>query len=184
MPSASMLEGWTERTPPAFRFALKASRRITNFERLRLPSESLDYFTSVLPHLGERLGVVLFQLPPNFRPDMDRLALFLSTLDGSLPVAFEFRHQSWFTEDTYALLARHRAALVIHDAGEHTTPLRITAPRTYVRLRKDAYPDTERENWLERFRSWRADGVDVYAFVKHKDNPDAPLIAEAFREGL
>lgn len=184
MPSAAMLEGWTGRTPPHFRFALKASRRITHQERLRLPSEAVDYLTSVLPHLGERLGVVLFQLPPNFTCDPERLELFLATLDPDLPRAVEFRHVSWFSEQTYALLRRHRTGLVIHDAPEGTSPIEITGPAAYVRLRRDSYPDADRERWLERFRSWQAGGVDVYAFVKHKDNPDAPAVAEAFLRGL
>lgn len=184
MPSAAMLEGWVERTPPHFRFAVKASRRITHQERLRLPSEATDYLVSVLPRLAERLGVVLFQLPPNFRSDSERLELFLASLDPELPRAVEFRHASWFSEETYALLRRHRTGLVIHDAPEETSPIEITAPPAYVRLRKDSYPDAERERWLERFRSWQADGTDVYAFVKHKDNPDAPAVAEAFLTGL
>ena len=92
MPSAKTLGAWMAATGGEFRFALKASRRITHFERLRVPSEALDYLQNVLGGFHERLGMLLFQLPPTFRKDTDRLALFLGGLDPKIPAAFEFRH--------------------------------------------------------------------------------------------
>jgi uncharacterized protein YecE (DUF72 family) len=98
--------------------------------------------------------------------------------------AFEFRHASWFVDDIYRLLEQHRVTLCINDADDSTTPIRLTAPATYVRLRKSAYPVELREEWRDRIRGWVREGVNVYAYLKHEDQPDAPLIAEEFARGL
>lgn len=184
MPSRTTLEKWVAATPDEFRFAIKASRRITHWERLRLPSDALDYLKQVLAVLEHRLGVVLFQLPPNFRADPERLALFLDELGDDLPGAFEFRHDSWFGEATYSLLERRGKGLVIHDSDEGTTPTQVTSAMTYVRLRRSGYTADERSVWSQRFREWRAQGVDVYAFLKHEESPDAPRIATMFCESV
>lgn len=180
MPSRATLERWVEATPPEFRFAIKASRRITHWERLRLPSEALDYLKDVLRTLGERLGVVLFQLPPNFRADPERLALFLDEVGAELPAAFEFRHDSWFVGTASSLLERSGKALVVNDSDEGTTPIRLTTGMAYVRLRRAGYSARDRKVWSERFQRWRTDGADVYAFLKHEDSPGAPGIAAQF----
>lgn len=184
MPNQATLDRWREASHPGFRFALKASRRITHWERLRLPSGALDYLTGALPRLEDRLGVVLFQLPPNFPSDAERLALFLDSLPPGMTSAFEFRHDSWFSGDVYALLETHGAALVIHDADDHATPVEVTGTTTYLRLRKTRYTAKERAGWRRRFRAWQGAGIDVYAFIKHEDNPDAPRIAREFAEGF
>ena len=184
MPTAKTLDSWKASTGEAFRFALKASRRITHFERLRVPSEALDYLMDTLPNLEDRLGILLYQLPPNFKCDTQRLELFLAGLPPRMPCAFEFRHESWFSEEVYELLERYKVALCVHDADDHTTPIRLTAGRTYVRLRKSEYSDDERVRWQERFLGLAAEGIDVFAFIKHEGNPDAPAIAQAFAEGV
>jgi uncharacterized protein YecE (DUF72 family) len=137
-----------------------------------------------LPRLGDRLGVVLYQLPPNFKRDLGRLEGFLNALPGSPRSAFEFRHVSWFDDDTYRLLEKHGAALCINDNDEFECPVKITARHTYIRLRRDGYTPEQRAAWKERISAFSRDGIDVLAFIKHKDNPDAPLIALDFAEGL
>ncbi len=184
MPSPKTLDGWMASTPEEFRFALKASRKITHFDRLRVPSEPVDYLQDVLLRLGPRLGMLLYQLPPNFKKDAARLALFLGGLDRRIPAAFEFRHESWFSEETYSMLRDHDAALAIHDSDEQTTPLEITAARTYVRLRKSVYSASDRETWISRWKEWRGAGTDVFVFIKHEDNPDAPAIADEFSQAI
>ena len=184
MPTVKVLDNWKAATPPDFRFALKASRKITHWERLRVPSEALDYLLETLPRLGDRLGILLYQLPPNFKQDTERLELFLSGLPQKISCAFEFRHDSWFTDEVYELLKKYSATLCIHDADDHTTPIRLTSDKTYLRLRKSSYTDQERMEWQERIRGWAGDGIDVYAFIKHEDNPDAPQIALEFAAGL
>ena len=184
MPNQKTLESWKAATHDGFRFAIKASQRITHRERLRVPSDSLDYLLKVLPTLGTRLGLVLYQLPPFFRCDLERLAAFLSALPAGIPSAFEFRHPSWFVDDVYRLLEKHGTGLCIHDADDHTTPIQLTAPLTYVRLRKTEYPPDLRDEWKERIKGWVTEGVEVFAYIKHEDNPDAPRIALEFAEGL
>jgi len=184
MPSAKTIENWRDATPEHFKFSIKASQQITHRQRLRVPSEALDYFTTVVRGLESRLGIVLFQLPPFFKADRAKLEAFLSVLPRGLPAVFEFRHESWFNEDVYALLRDHNTALCINDSDDHTTPLKLTTGRTYVRLRRSAYTDAERTDWQERIRNWAGDGIEVFAYIKHEDNPDAPLIALDFARGL
>jgi uncharacterized protein YecE (DUF72 family) len=184
MPTAKSLDAWRDATPEHFRFAIKAPQKITHRERLVVPSEALVYLLEILPRLGDRLGVVLYQLPPNFKRDLGRLEGFLSALPPSPRSAFEFRHLSWFDDDTYRLLEKHGVALCINDNDEFECPVKITARHTYIRLRRDGYTAEQRAAWKERIRTLSREGIDVLAFIKHKDNPDAPLIALDFAEGV
>jgi uncharacterized protein YecE (DUF72 family) len=184
MPTASMLEAWAGATPASFRFAVKASQKITHRERLVVPSESLSYLVDLLPRLGERLGVVLYQLPPNFRCDLKRLEAFLAALPASPRSALEFRHVSWFCDDTFQMLEQRGVALCINDTEDFDSPVRLTAKHTYVRLRRESYSPEERSVWKKRLSGFADDGVDVFAFIKHQDNPEAPLIALDFADGL
>jgi uncharacterized protein YecE (DUF72 family) len=184
MPSAKTIEAWKAATPENFKFTLKASQQITHRQRLKVPSDALDYFLNVVPGLEDRLGIVLFQLPPFFKADAQKLEAFLSVLPRGVRAAFEFRHESWFTAGIYDLLQRHKVALCIHDADDHTTPLAVTAPFTYVRLRRSLYDDAGRSLWQGRMREWRDGGIDVFAYIKHEDNPNAPLLALEFAQGL
>jgi len=184
MPNTKMLDAWKKATPEGFAFAIKASRRITHHERLAVPSEALSYLFSLLPSLASRLGVVLFQLPPFFRCDPDRLEAFLTSLPSGARVAMEFRHPSWFEDRVYSLLEKHRAALCINDGDDDTTPIRLTASHTYVRLRRQSYSAEQRDDWKRRFRQWVDQAIDVFAFVKHEGNPGAPLAAQQLAEGL
>jgi uncharacterized protein YecE (DUF72 family) len=184
MPNPKILDAWQAATPETFRFTLKAAQKITHRERLTLPSEANVYLVEMVRRLGARLGVLLYQLPPFLRADPAKLDAFLATLPRDLPVAFEFRHDSWFTDETYRLLEKHGVALCINDGDEASTPQKITAKRTYLRLRRTAYDDAQRDAWKARIRAWVAEGIDVFAFIKHMDNPNAPLIALDFADGL
>ena len=184
MPNAALIDGWAQRTPETFRFAIKASQKITHFERLRLPSEALGYLIETVARLDQRLGVLFFQLPPNLKRDDARLSAFLTELPPGLPRAFEFRHESWFTEEVYDLLRQASAGLCIHDADEGPTPMVTTAGLVYVRLRRSAYPKERLDEWREKIRGWVGQGLDVFAYVKHEDNPDAPRLALELAEGL
>jgi uncharacterized protein YecE (DUF72 family) len=163
---------------------LKASQQITHRQRLKVPSEALDYFVSVAPGLEDRLGMILFQLPPNFRCDPQRLEMFLAVLPRGIHPVLEFRHDSWFTTSIFDLLRKHNAGLCIHDADDHTTPEEITAPFTCIRLRRSEYDAERRRQWQSRIRQWSDSGVEVFAYIKHEDNPDAPRIALEFAAGL
>jgi uncharacterized protein YecE (DUF72 family) len=184
MPTPQMLDAWTSATPSNFRFAIKAPQKITHRERLAVPSDALSYLVGLLPRMGERLGVVLYQLPPNFRFDAARLEAFLEAIPDSPRSAVEFRHPSWFSEATYRLLERRGVALCINDNDELDAPVRLTAKHTYVRLRRQSYSPEQRDAWKARLSEFARSGVDVFAFIKHQDNPQAPLIALDFAEGL
>jgi uncharacterized protein YecE (DUF72 family) len=176
MPRPTTLDNWRETTHENFRFALKAPRKITHRDKLAVPSEALAYWTGLLPRLGDRLGMVLYQLPPYLLRDDHRLEAFLCSLDPSPPVAFEFRHRSWFVPKVFEILRAHAAALCIHDADEGTSTIQLTAPRTYLRLRREEYGPAEQREWLLRVLGWAEQGIEVYAFFKH-EGPQAPAMA-------
>ncbi len=184
MPNAKTIDAWTAATPDDFRFALKAPQKITHRERLQLPSEALGYWLSISSKLGSRLGMILYQLPPFLKCDAPRLEAFLAELPASTRVAFEFRHATWFTDEVYRILKGRSAALCINDSDEQTTPLELTAPFTYVRLRRSEYTPEQLAMWAERVVGWVGQGADVFAFIKHEDNPRAPLIALDFAKTL
>jgi uncharacterized protein YecE (DUF72 family) len=183
-PKENVIEAWKRNTPEGFRFALKASQVITHWQRLATPSPSLDRWLTALDGLGDRLGIALYQLPPNFKADFDRLAAFFDALPNDMPSAMEFHHESWFVGECYHLLEQHHVALCIYDTNEGTSPIRLTAPATYVRLRRDDYTDELLAEWTSRIRRWVDEGVDVFAYIKHEGNPDAPLIARQFAAEL
>jgi uncharacterized protein YecE (DUF72 family) len=183
-PRPTTLESWRNTTGPDFRFALKAPQKITHRERLEAGSEATAYWTGLLPTLGERLGIVLYQLPPFFKRDDERLGAFLGALPTAPPVAFEFRHPSWYCPDVYALLRARDAALCIRDEDAGTTQVELTAERTYLRLRRGEYTAAERQLWLERITAWADQGIEVFAFIKHEDNPKAPAVALQFAEEI
>jgi uncharacterized protein YecE (DUF72 family) len=179
MPTAKTLGGWAAATPPGFVFVLKASRRITHDQRLVDIDEPLRYFRDTARALGEKLGPLFFQLPPNFRKDTVRLGDLLARLPRDARHAFEFRHQSWFDDDVYALLRGWNAALCVADTERGTTPQIATADWAYVRLRDAEYSDVELQEWAARLAdpAWR----DAYVFFKHEEAGAGPALAERLR---
>lgn len=184
IPNAARVASWSAATPPDFRFVLKAPRRITHNERLSVPSDALAYFLNAASGFQQRLGALLFQLPPFFRCDHEKLGRFLDLLPVDMRIAFEFRHESWFTPGTYELLRDRSAALCVHDSDEKTTPTEETSSFLYLRLRRMQYPPELRLQWQQRIDAWVRKGMDVFAFVKHEDNPEAPLVALEFAGAL
>ena len=178
LPTAALLAGWAAETPPEFRFALKAPQRITHVLRLRDAGESTAAFCRAAGTLGDRLGPLLFQLPPFQRRDDARLGDFLAALPPGLEPAFEFRHASWFADEVFALLERHGAALCIADGEALTTPPVATAPFGYLRLRDTDYDDAALDGWAARVRDttrWRR----VYVYFKHEESGRGPALARA-----
>jgi uncharacterized protein YecE (DUF72 family) len=184
IPKENVVDAWKRSTPDDFRFALKAVQVITHWQRLATPSPTLDRWLAFLDSLGERVGIALYQLPANYKANFERLGSFLDALPPDIPSAFEFRHESWFVDECYRLLEQHNVALCIHDADEGSTPVRLTAPATYVRLRRANYTAELLADWKSRIQDWVNDGIDVFAYIKHEDNPDAPLIARQFAAEL
>jgi uncharacterized protein YecE (DUF72 family) len=182
MPKESVLLDWASKVPPAFRFAIKASQRITHHGRLKEVDSEVEYFTRVTSVLGERRGPTLFQLPPNLKKDLPRLAAFLDVLPRRWQAAFEFRHESWFGDDLYETLRARDAALVIADHDDFQTPVVRTAAWGYARLHRQAYDDAAIAAWRDRLAALGAD--DLYVFFKHDETAGSgPAVAEAFALG-
>jgi len=176
LPKASVLETWAAATPAGFRFVLKASRRITHFQRLKDTAELTDYLFQTADSLGTKLGPVLFQLPPHLKKDLERLQRFLASLGRERTIALEFRHDSWLEEDVFNALREHNAALCLADVeGSDDTPLVPTADWGYLRLRRDDYADADLMRWLARIHQqpWSL----AYVFFKHEDAGAAPRLA-------
>lgn len=176
----STLENWIKATPEGFRFSPKAHQRITHFERLRGAVDFTSVFLRSIDPLRatHRLGPILFQLPPNFRRDDAVLGDFLKSLPDDLRYSFEFRHDSWLTEDVYALLRRHNVALCWAESEKMEIPEITTADFAYLRLRKPEYPPEERQLILKSVRAIMARNQDVFTFFKHEETPDGALNAE------
>ena len=179
MPTESALANWAQSVPEGFRFALKANQQITHIKRLRDIESTLKRFleTASILNDGDHLGPVLVQLPPNFKFDAALLEEFLSLRPPAFAFAFEVRHPSWYTEETYGLLRRHHTALCLAETDEQTPPDVLTTDFTYVRLRRENYTPKQLEVWRKRFDAWLAQGVDVYVYCKHEDEGRAPAYA-------
>jgi len=181
MPTTAMLENWAATAPASFRFAVKASRRITHIARLKPESaaDPLQYFYRALAALGDKRGPTLFQLPPNLKKDLPRLETFLSLLPPDHRAAFEFREESWFADDVYATLAAAGAALCLSERSDDAPPPLVeTAPWGYVRLRLEHYADDDLRRWATRLRATSWDRIHVY--FMHE--PTAPAYARALMD--
>lgn len=178
MPKTSMLENWAQTTPDGFRFAIKASRRITHISRLKVESaaDSVAYLYGNLKALGHKRGAVLFQLPPTLKKDLPRLTAFLGLLPADHRAAFEFRNDSWFDDDVYAALKAAGAALCLSEREDNAPPPLVeTAPWGYVRLRLETYSDADLRQWASRLAatSWS----ETFVYFMHE--PTAPAYAQA-----
>jgi uncharacterized protein YecE (DUF72 family) len=184
MPNRSLLERWAAETPASFRFALKSPRQITHMRKLIDVGDAVARLAEAAGALGDRLGPILFQLPPFVRKDLGVLEAFLSTLStlSTVPVrvraAVEFRHASWLADDVYEVLKRHGAALCIADSEDFATPFEATAGWGYLRLRRQDYDEAALRVWAARLQAQGYD--DAYVFFKHEDEGAGPALAQTF----
>jgi uncharacterized protein YecE (DUF72 family) len=187
MPNEPAVAGWHERSPEGFLFAWKASRYITQAKRLKEAAEPLAFVLERASALKEKLGPILFQLPPQMRRDDDRLAEFLALLPKSHRFSVEFRDAGWYSPAVLELLADHGVALCISDHHAAPAPAQATASFVYVRLHGPGgryagrYPEDELAAWAERIAAWRAEGRDVFAYFDNDIEGAAPLDAEALK---
>jgi uncharacterized protein YecE (DUF72 family) len=181
-PKREVVERWASQVPEDFRFAIKASRRITHIKRLKDVAEDVGYLFAVVQALEGKLGAVLFQLPPNLKQDLARLDGFLQALPAGARAALEFRHESWFADEVYDRLRAREVALCISDEGEgeKATPFVATAGFGYVRLRREVYSDEELAQVAAQIGS-QAWG-EAYAYFKHEQ--DAPELAARLQKLL
>ena len=181
LPTPTQLENWQAAVPPGFRFSFKAPQRITHFARLRDSEPLVQSFLGALaPMRAGSLGPLLFQLPPNLQADRELLARFLDLPafhHAHVQLAFEFRHKSWFTDEIYAILREHNAALCVAESDDLSTPDVQTASTRCYRLRRSGgYTETELDTLAHRFVSEARNG-EVYVFLKHEDEPTGALNA-------
>jgi uncharacterized protein YecE (DUF72 family) len=186
LPSPTTIASWLAATGPDFRFSFKAPQRITHISRLRNCGEALAAFAgSIQPMIeAKRFGAALVQLPPNFKADHERLASFLDEAASThLRMAFEFRHESWFTNETYSTLEKHNAALCVAESDELATPDVRTADFVCYRLRKTDYSADQIHAECNRLRQ-SAQAGEVFAYFKHEDEPTGALRAAAVMKEL
>jgi len=180
MPAESMLAQWSEQVPDHFAFTLKAPRRITHDNRLRDTESHVTEFLRRAGALGNKLGVLLFQLPPYLKKDLPRLRDFLGWLPSGKRVAFEFRHDSWQDDEVYEALRSQAAILCVTDTDEGDTPFVVTSDWGYVRLRRTHYDDNELRAWSERIA---AKGVArTYVYFMHEDEALGTRFAQRLNE--
>ena len=178
LPTETAVLRWKEASPPDFHFAVKGSRYLTHMKKLKDPSLGLERFFSRVDLLGSKLGPVLFQLPPHWEVDENRLHVFLEGLPRGNRYAFEFRDPSWNTKSVYKLLARFQAAYCIFDLAGFQSPLELTTDFTYLRLHgpgrryEGSYDDSTLRSWAKRLREW--DLTAAYVFFDNDQAAYAP----------
>ncbi|NIR46399.1 MAG: DUF72 domain-containing protein [Gemmatimonadetes bacterium] len=176
-PRSSLLEGWRDGTPDGFIFSVKANQGITHRGRLRDVEELTRDFVERCKLLGDKLGPILFQLPPNFKRDDERLADFADILDPRLRYAFEFRHPSWFDESVFELLSGSGFGLCVSEGEKLETPRVATGKFAYIRLRKDDYSDADLADWHDWMERQTREGREVFAYLKHDEAGESPEYA-------
>jgi uncharacterized protein YecE (DUF72 family) len=184
MPTEKTTAAWREQAPPGFMYTLKAPRRITHEQRLLNSGDTLNFFCDAARVLGPHLATLLFQLPPTYTCNLSRLEAFLTLLPADIRCAFEFRHDSWLTDEVFALLTAHKAALCIADFGDKTTPLKPTARHGYFRLRDEGYTPADLDKWADAVAAQGAAWDDVFVYFKHEEEGKGPEFARAFVDRL
>jgi len=180
LPAASTLAKWVAATPENFVFCPKAHMRLTHILKLNDAGAFTQTFLNAIDPLrsSRRIGPILFQLPPSFKCDTKRLADYLAILPPDIRFAFEFRHDSWLTEETYDLLRKHNVALCVAESENLEIPEVITANFVYFRLRKPEYSPADRARLSKHVRELLLKGLDLFVFFKHEDTPQGAFYAE------
>ena len=187
LPSKETFTTWKESVAPDFTFAVKASRYITHMKYLKDPEETLHDFMENVVYLGEKLGVILFQLPPGWKVNIERLQQFLDKLPPSFRYVFEFRNETWYSTEVFDLLRRHNCAFCIYELAGHITPFEVTADFIYLRLHgpgnkyQGSYSDYDLRQWAATCKSW-ATTKEVYVYFDNDDQGFAAFNAIRLQE--
>ena len=182
MPTEKLLQGWAEGTPERFSFTLKAPRRITHDAKLQRCEDLLRGFCKTAQTLGPKLGVLLFQLPPNFKKDADVLRAFVDLIPEGSRAAFEFRHESWLDAEIYDILRNRNVALCVADSEKMSTPVETTADYAYFRLRDEGYQPSDIVRWAATIQAQPA--RDAFVYFKHEEQGLGPDFARRLIENL
>jgi uncharacterized protein YecE (DUF72 family) len=178
-PTEKILEGWSRATPDPYKLTLKAPRRITHDARLRDCGDKVRQFLETSAVLGPKLGVLLFQLPPNLKMDLGLFDAFLETFPPRVRAAFEFRNTSWFTPDVFDRLRARDLALCVADSEKLSTPVEMTASYAYFRLRDEGYTPADIERWAGVVSQSAQGRDDVFVYFKHEESGKGPEFGQA-----
>jgi uncharacterized protein YecE (DUF72 family) len=192
LPDPETFKAWKKNTPPDFEFAVKGSRFLTHMKKLKEPETGIREFFAAADLLGKKLGPTVFQLPPFWKVNPERLREFLQALPrGRHRYAFEFRNPTWHTPEILSILRARNAAFCIFDIGRFQSPLELTADFAYVRLHgprrekyQGSYSRAALTRWAERIRAWRSLGKDVYLYFDNDQKGYAPANAETLKNLL
>jgi uncharacterized protein YecE (DUF72 family) len=184
IPAAKTIDNWNNLTPPTFRFSLKAPQKITHWAKLRDCADTMRYFHDVISSLGEKLGPVLFQLPPNFKKDTFVLADFVNCLPDGARAAFEFRHESWFSDDVWDIFRTHNVALCLNETADFAAPKICTADFGYLRLRREDYAGQDIKGWVDFVGAQSARWRDIFIYFKHEEAGVGPKFARQMMDML
>jgi uncharacterized protein YecE (DUF72 family) len=180
LPAKSVFDMWRRAAPRGFLFAVKASRFVTHMKKLNLDREGISKLFSHTDHLKETLGPILFQLPPHWKVNTERLRSFLGILPTQYQYAMEFRNPTWYCEEVYQILEQFNVAFCIYELEQHLSPLKVTADFVYIRLHgpgakyQGSYSDEVLKEWAVRMRRWRRQGKNVFIYF---DNDQAGYAA-------
>ncbi|WP_192821772.1 DUF72 domain-containing protein [Rufibacter sp. LB8] len=188
LPTPETFAAWRDSVPEHFLFSVKASRYITHMKKLKEPQQGLQQFLGNAQGLGEKLGPVLFQLPPAWRVNVERFREFLQALPPYFRYTFEFREPSWYHPEIYALLRQHNHAFCIYDLAGHQSPLEVTADFVYVRLHgpgekyQGSYTPEALQEWANLCLAWAEEGKDVFVYFDNDIGSHAPSNAMTLQE--
>jgi uncharacterized protein YecE (DUF72 family) len=184
MPNEKLAAGWAAQTPSPYKLTLKAPRRITHDSRLKDCGDLVKGFCQVAGALGDKLGALLFQLPPFAKKDLAVLDAFLDELPPNVCAAFEFRHASWLDDDVLGRLAARNLALCVADSEKMSTPVRVTADYAYFRLRDEGYTPDDIARWADTIARDTASCRDVFVYFKHEEEGKGPEFARLLMDRL
>jgi uncharacterized protein YecE (DUF72 family) len=190
LPAETSLASWRDSTPPHFHFAVKGSRFLTHMKKLRDAQDGLNRFLGAVEVLEPKLGPILFQLPPHWELNVDRLAEFLTILPRYLRCCFEFRNQTWNTEPVYDLLAKYNVGYCIFDLAGYLSPLQVTADFAYIRLHgpggkyQGSYSEGALAEWAQKITEWNKGLAAVYVYFDNDDSGYAPRDALLLKDLL
>lgn len=190
LPSPQTFKNWKRSVPGDFVFAVKGSRFITHMKKLNVERQSISIFFQSVKQLKEKLGPILFQLPPKWNINEQRLAGFLRILPRNHRYAFEFRNQTWYSENVYELLRKYNCSFCIYELEHHVSPLITTADFVYVRLHGPAgkyagsYTNAELKKWTKRCQQWQKQRKDVYVYFDNDQSGYAAFNAKTLQKLL
>ncbi|HEY3875649.1 MAG TPA: DUF72 domain-containing protein [Candidatus Kapabacteria bacterium] len=190
LPPHERFEGWKKKSPPRFRFAVKGSKFITHNKKLHEAEEPLELFIENAKGLGRKLGPILFQTPPSWKINLERLESFLKLLPKRLRFTFEFRNPTWMTEEVFEMLKQYNAAFCIYELDRFEAPHIVTADTIYIRLHgpdgkyRGSYSNNQLRNWAEEIKEWSNTAKHIYVYFDNDQEANAPKNALTLKSML